>query len=152
MGLHHSTRCLPCPYMVKHLKYFFFWTQKALRLNLGIQHQGLKGYLVCWNTDTRMTVDLFLVRSNLCPSCCGKYWKKLLGICRYAIAVFIRWANCGPWAFCFQKTGYDTSWKSIRDNLYEFEMSNLFFGKNKKNDSVCCLLKILPWVKYQHKQ
>ena len=35
----------------------------------------------------------------------------------------------GP--FCFQKTGFDILCKSIGDNFYEFEMSNLFFGKNK---------------------
>ena len=27
-----------------------------------------------------------------------QYWKKLHGICRYAITVFIRGANIGPWA------------------------------------------------------
>ena len=33
---------------------------------------------------------------------------------------------------------------SLGDNLHE--MSNLFSGKNKKNISVCRLLKILPRV------
>ena len=45
---------------------------------------------------------------------------------------------------CFsQKTGSDVSYKS-RDNLHE--MSTLFPGKNKKNISKCCLLKILRRV------
>ena len=34
--LRHSTRWLPCPYMVKHLKIFFSRTKRALRLNIGI--------------------------------------------------------------------------------------------------------------------
>ena len=41
--------------MVKH---FFSRPKKALRLNHGIQHQGLKVYKVCSNGDMRMTFDL----------------------------------------------------------------------------------------------
>ena len=56
------------PMYGKILKISFSSTKKPLRLNLGIQHQRLKVYLVCWNYDT---VDLFMVWSNLCPCCCG---------------------------------------------------------------------------------
>ena len=31
-----------------------------------------------------MTFDLFMVRSNLCPSCCGNTGRLLHGICKYA--------------------------------------------------------------------
>ena len=48
---------------------FFSRTKKALRLNLSIQHRGLKVYQVCSDDDTRMTFALFTVWSNLCPSC-----------------------------------------------------------------------------------
>ena len=40
----------------------------------------------------------FMILSDLCPSCCGNTWRILHGICKYAIAAFIRWANCGPLA------------------------------------------------------
>ena len=62
-------------------------TNEALRLNLGIQHRGLKVYQVCQNDETRMTFDLFMVWSNLCPSCCGNTGRMLHGICKYAITV-----------------------------------------------------------------
>ena len=89
-----SNGCAPC------IKIFFSSTKKALRLNLDIQHRGLKVYQVYWNDDTRMTIDLFMEWSDLCPSCCGNTGRMLHGICKYAIAVFIRLANCGPWASC----------------------------------------------------
>ena len=63
----HCTRWLLCPYTVK---LFFSRRKKALRLNLGIQHLGHKVYKVCSNDDTRMTLDLLTVWSNVCPSCC----------------------------------------------------------------------------------
>ena len=53
--------------MVKQNKNLFF--QKALRLNLGIQHLGLKVYQSCKNAESRTTFDLFMVWSYLCPSC-----------------------------------------------------------------------------------
>ena len=59
------------PIYDKHLKIFFSRTKKALRLNLGTQHRGLKVYKICSNDDSRMTFDLFRAWSNLCPSCCG---------------------------------------------------------------------------------
>ena len=89
------------PVMVKTLKIFFFSSTKtALRLHLGIQHRGFEVYQVCLNDETRMTFDLFIVWSNLRPSCYGNTGRMLHGICKYAIAVFIRWANCGPWISC----------------------------------------------------
>ena len=55
----------------KHLK-SLSRTKKALRMNLGPQHQGLKVSLlslfILWS---RMTFDLFTIWLNLCPSCCG---------------------------------------------------------------------------------
>ena len=85
--------------MVKTLNIFFYSTKKALRLKLGIQHRGLKVYQVCSNDEARMIFDLCVVWSKLCPSCCGNTGRMLHGICKYAIAVFVRLANCGPWAF-----------------------------------------------------
>ena len=73
----------------KHLKSFFSSTKKALRLNLGIQHRGLKIYQICIKLSG-MTFDLSLVWSNVCPSCSGNTGRVLYGICKYAIAVFIR--------------------------------------------------------------
>ena len=35
-----------------------------------------------------MTFDLYMVWSNLCPSCHGNNGRMLHGICKYAIAVF----------------------------------------------------------------
>ena len=48
-----------------HLKSNFSRTKKALRLNLGIQHRGLKVYQVDSNDDSRLTFDISVVRSNL---------------------------------------------------------------------------------------
>ena len=43
----------------KHLKIFFSRTKKALRLNLGVQHQGLEVNQVCSNDDPRF-MSIFL--------------------------------------------------------------------------------------------
>ena len=64
MVLRHLTKWLPCPYMVKHLK-SFSRTKKALGLNLGIWHRGLKVYQVCSNDDRRLTFDL-LRQGQIC--------------------------------------------------------------------------------------
>ena len=66
MILPNWTRWLPCPYMIEYLIIFFSRGKKALRLNFGTQHQGLKVYLVCWNDDTRMILDLFLWYGQIC--------------------------------------------------------------------------------------
>ena len=52
--------------MVKHLK-IFSRTKKASRLNLSIQHRGLKVYQVDSNDDSRLTFDLSKAKSNLHP-------------------------------------------------------------------------------------
>ena len=54
-------------YGKKCLKIFFCRTKKALRLNLGIKHWGLKVYQIYANDDPRMTYDLFKAKSNLHP-------------------------------------------------------------------------------------
>ena len=72
------------PIYGKTLKVFFSSTMKALRLNLGIQHRGLKVYQVCSNDETRMTCNRLMVWSILCPSCCGKTGTLLHGMA-YAI-------------------------------------------------------------------
>ena len=54
-------------YGKKHLKFFFSRTKKALRLNLGMQHWGLKLYQVCSKEDPWMIFDLFTAMSNLHP-------------------------------------------------------------------------------------
>ena len=45
----------------KTLKIFISSTKKALRLNIVIQHRGLKVYQVCHNDKTRMIIDVFIV-------------------------------------------------------------------------------------------
>ena len=66
------------------------YTKKALRLNLGIQHWGLKFYQVSSSDETRIIFDLLMVWSKLCPSYCGNTGRMLNDICKYATAVFIR--------------------------------------------------------------
>ena len=65
-------------YGKKHLNIFFSRTKKALRLNFGMLHLGLKIYQVCSNDHPRLTFDLFMTRSKLRPRAFvqGKYWKK----------------------------------------------------------------------------
>ena len=63
--------------MVKNFK-IFSRTKKALRPTLDIKHLGLKVYQVCSNAGRRLTFDLFMARSNLCPLtfiCMGKILK-----------------------------------------------------------------------------
>ena len=55
------------PIYGKTLKNLFSSTKKALRLNLGIQHWGLKVYLICSNDESRMTFDHFMIWSNCVP-------------------------------------------------------------------------------------
>ena len=42
----------------------------------------------------------FLLQGQICK--CGNSGRKLYGICRYAMAVLLRWANHGPKASCFK--------------------------------------------------
>ena len=49
----------------EHFKTYFSRTKKASRLNLGIQHRGLKVYQVDSNDDSRLIFDLSMARSNL---------------------------------------------------------------------------------------
>ena len=51
--------------MVKTLKIFFSRTKKSWRLNIDIQHKGLKVYQVCSNDDPRLTFDLY-TQGQLC--------------------------------------------------------------------------------------
>ena len=51
-------------------------SKKALGLNLGIQHRGLKFYQVCSNDDPRLTFDLFTARSNSPCICMEKTVEK----------------------------------------------------------------------------
>ena len=64
----------------KHLKIFFSRTKKALRLNLGTYHTGLKGIQVCSNYDPLVDIlraYLSMTRLNLrlYAFVWGKYWK-----------------------------------------------------------------------------
>ena len=49
-----------------------------------------------------MAFDLFMVWSNLCPS--GNTGGMLHGICKFAVAVFIRWVHCGKWPLVYLLT------------------------------------------------
>ena len=49
----------------KHLTIFFSRTKKASRLNLVIEHWGLKVIQICSNDDPRLTFELFTAQSNL---------------------------------------------------------------------------------------
>ena len=65
--------------MVEPLKMFFFRTKKALGLNPGMEHRGLKpkGYQVCSNDDCKRTFNLFYGKVK-CASpciCMGKMLK-----------------------------------------------------------------------------
>ena len=76
-------------YGKKYFKLFFSRTKKALRLNLDIEHWGLKFYQVCSNDDPRLTFDLFMAGSNLCPCSCGNTVRMLRDNYRYAMAVLL---------------------------------------------------------------
>ena len=43
-------------------------------------------------------LTFFTARLHFCPYCFGYTGRKLHGICRYAMAVVLRWASRGPWA------------------------------------------------------
>ena len=57
----HRTRWPPCPYTVK---IFFSRTKKALGLNLGILHRGLKVWTKCGKNDCKLTFDLFMATAD----------------------------------------------------------------------------------------
>ena len=61
----------------KHLKIFFSRTKKALRLNLGIKHWGLKFYRICSNKGRILTFDFFYNKVKFAPPyiCMGKMLK-----------------------------------------------------------------------------
>ena len=86
----------------KKLNIFFSWTKKASRLNLDIYHPGLK---VC-QVMILGWPSTFLCQGKICSPIhfigkCGNTGRNLHGICRYAVAVLLRWANHGPWASWF---------------------------------------------------
>ena len=57
-------------YGEKHLKVFFSRTKKTSRLNLSIQHRGLKVYQIDSNDDSRLTIDLSVARLFAFPYIC----------------------------------------------------------------------------------
>ena len=44
-----------------------------------------EGLLSLFSDDHRMTFDIFMTQSDLCPSCCCNTCRMLHGICRYAM-------------------------------------------------------------------
>ena len=92
----HKVAAMPIYGKTLHLQYLESFEAESRYTASGTQ--GLPS-LLKW----RDKVDLwsFMLWSNLCPSCCGNTGRMLHGICKYAIAVFIRWVNCGPWTSCF---------------------------------------------------
>ena len=46
----------------------------------------------------KMTFYLFTAKLNICPSCWVITGRMLHDICRYTMAVSLRWTNRGPWA------------------------------------------------------
>ena len=79
-----QTRNIICPVFFFKLTYkkTFSRTKKALRLNLGKLHRGLRIYQVCSNDDPRLSFDLFMARSNL--RLCVFVW----AIYMYKIVIF----------------------------------------------------------------
>ena len=57
----------PCPYMVKHEKFFFSGTKRPMTLKVCMQNQVLKYYQVCSNDDPGLTLTYFTTRLNLVP-------------------------------------------------------------------------------------
>ena len=96
MVLCHWTRWLPCPYMVK---LFFSRTKKALRLNLSIQMYSIR------DSEFTKFIQIMILGWLLTFSRYGKICvlvaMAILKEVAWYLAVFIRWANCGPWASCF---------------------------------------------------
>ena len=62
----------------KHLNIFFSRTKKALSLNLGVWHLGLKVCEVCSNDDHRLTFDFFYSKVKFASPyiCEGKMFEK----------------------------------------------------------------------------
>ena len=86
----------PMPiYGKEHFKSFFSRTKKALRLKLGIYHQGLKGYQVCLNDDARLTFKNLFFASSPAPK--GQLTRNLVGgigvTCRSKIAKIVPIVN-----------------------------------------------------------
>ena len=90
------------PIYGKTLKIFLFRTKKALMLNLVIQRWELKSsnFVKIMILGWHLTFLYGMVK--LVSQLLWQYLKKLHGICRYAIALFIRWANRGTWVFCYE--------------------------------------------------
>ena len=90
-----------------------------------------------------MTFDLFMVWSNLCPSCCGSTGRsyKTFADVQYNVVVFIRWANCGPWASCFNIV---LVVKNQGPSISFFISRCLFYFKRKSD---CCFFHISMHLK-----
>ena len=78
MVLCHWARWLPCPYMVKHLKTLLSPEPRKLWGWILVCSIRDSKSTVCWNDDTKMTIDLFMVWSNVCPSCCGNIGRRCM--------------------------------------------------------------------------
>ena len=119
---------MSCPYIVKTLKIFLSSTKNASRLNLGIQHRGLKVY------KDGMTFDLFMVWSNLCPSCCCNTGRMLYGIFKYAIAFVLsgeRIVALGPLVYMLAPVLYSDGLPFV---LVRFTQKKKKKKKKKKKD------------------
>ena len=88
--VHHWTRWLPCSYMVKKTLQSLLQILGSFEAEswyIASASQGLPSLFKWWSQD-----DLLLW---------GSTEIMLQGICRYAVAVLLRWANHDPWASCF---------------------------------------------------
>ena len=100
MVLHYWTSWPPCPYMEKQtlknlpeLRKLWGWIL-AYCVHYTRSARVVQMMIVAW------PFTFFTAWSNFYPCCCGNTGKMLHGICRYAMAVLLRWANYGPWASC----------------------------------------------------
>ena len=68
----------PCPFMLKK-KFLLLQNQETRNQNIWYKPPGIS-YHICSNDDARLTIDLFMERSDL-PPCIfirAKFWKKMV--------------------------------------------------------------------------
>ena len=108
-----------------------------------------------WSCSIDCQAHIFFFKTKNCSnddifiSCDDRTGKMLHNICMSAVAMSLRWANCGPWASCFFVVVF-----SCRKLAFTFHANCLLrrqFAWNVKANfrlkikiSKCCLLKCLP--------
>ena len=140
-------------YLSNHLE-MKIWTDECMTNRWMDRHRNIHCETILPWRSIKMKIHFMMIITKACH-----YWLIFCSHTSYRCSnILPQTSSCHLLVFNFyhdklvifsyfsQKTGFDISCKLSPLETICMKCQNLFFGKNKKNISVCHLLKILPRV------